>query len=60
MEDILTFHNIHEYNVFNKNETLHPLVGIVDLDKAEPRHLRRFRYNFYTIFLKKVKCGDLR
>ena len=60
MEDIINFRNIHEYNVFNNNETLHPLVSVVDLEKADPRRLRRLQYDFYTIFLKKIHCGDLR
>lgn len=60
MEDILYFNSIKEYNDFNKNKTLHPLVSIVHLDKADPRKLRRLRYGFYTVFLKQVFCGDLR
>ncbi len=60
MEEIINFRNIHEYNVFNNNETLHPLVSVVDLEKADPRRLRRLQYDFYTIFLKKIHCGDLR
>lgn len=60
MDDILNFSSIREYNVFNNNETLHPLVSVVHLDKAEPRKLKRLRYEFYTVFLKKIHCGDLR
>lgn len=60
MEDIVNFHNIREYNVFNNNETLHPLVSIVNLEKAGPRQFRRLRYEFYTVFFKKIHCGDLR
>jgi len=60
MEDIINFRNIKEYNAFNNNETLHPLVSVVYLDKADPRKLSRMRYDFYTIFLKKIHCGDLR
>lgn len=60
MDDIINFSNIKEYNVFNNNETLHPLVSVVNLDKADPRKLSRMRYDFYTIFLKKIHCGDLR
>jgi AraC family transcriptional activator of pobA len=59
-EDIINFRTITEYNTFNNHKTLHPLVSIVDLGKADPRLFRRFRYDFYTVFLKKVKCGDLR
>jgi AraC-like DNA-binding protein len=60
LEDILHFKSIKEYNDFNNNETLHPLISVVHLDKAAPRKLRKLRYGFYTIFLKKVHCGDLR
>ncbi len=60
MEEILKFTAIGQYNAFNKNETLHPLVSVVDLSKAEPREARRMSYNFYTVFLKEIKCGDLR
>lgn len=40
MDSIINFNSIKEYNEFNNNETLHPLVGVVHLDKAEPRQLR--------------------
>lgn len=60
MEDILKFDTISQYNAFNKNATLHPLVSVVDLSKAAPRKLRRMSYGFYTVFLKQIKCGDLR
>jgi len=60
MDNILNFNTITEYNLFNNQETLHPLVSVVDLSKAEPRQARRMRYGFYTVFLKKIKCGDLR
>jgi AraC family transcriptional activator of pobA len=60
MEEILKFDTINQYNDFNRNETLHPLVGVVDLSKAAPRKLRRISYGFYTVFLKEIKCGDLR
>jgi AraC-like DNA-binding protein len=60
MEEILKFDTIKEYNLFNNNETMHPLVGIVDLSKADPRKARRLSYGFYTIFFKEINCGDLR
>ena len=60
MDSKVKFNSIKEYNEFNNNETLHPLVGVVHLDKAEPRQLRRLRYSFYTVFFKKINCGDLR
>ncbi|MBX2952252.1 MAG: helix-turn-helix transcriptional regulator [Leadbetterella sp.] len=60
MDGVVNFSSIKEYNAFNHNETLHPLAGVVYLDKAAPRRNRRLRYEFYTIFLKKIHCGDLR
>jgi len=59
MDNILKFNNISEYNAFNNNETLHPLVSVVNLSKASPRSGSRMYFGFYTIFLKDVKCGDI-
>ena len=59
MDAMQRFNTISEYNAFNKNETKHPLVTVVDLSKADPRQLSRMYFGFYIIFLKDVKCGDL-
>jgi AraC family transcriptional regulator, transcriptional activator of pobA len=60
MEEILRFDTVGQYNAFNRNKTLHPLVSVVDLSKAAPRQLRRMSYGFYVVFLKEIKCGDLK
>lgn len=60
MEEILKFDTVGQYNAFNRNETLHPLVSVVDLSKAAPRQMRRMSYGFYVVFLKEIKCGDLK
>jgi hypothetical protein len=59
MDNLRRFETVRDYNVFNNNETLHPLVSVVDLSKAAPRQGSRMYFGFYTIFLKDVKCGDL-
>ncbi|QIP14171.1 AraC family transcriptional regulator [Spirosoma aureum] len=59
MDTLRRFETISDYNAFNNNETLHPLVSVVDLSKADPRQGSRMYFGFYTIFLKDVKCGDL-
>ncbi|KAA9347861.1 helix-turn-helix domain-containing protein [Larkinella humicola] len=59
MDTLRRFETINDYNVFNNNETRHPLVSVVDLSKADPRPGSRMFFGFYTIFLKDVKCGDL-
>jgi len=59
MDNIIRFESISDYNAFNNNETLHPLVSVVDFSKASPREGSRMYFGFFTIFLKDVKCGDL-
>jgi AraC-like DNA-binding protein len=60
MDTLRRFETISDYNAFNNNETRHPLVNVVDLSKANPRQASNMYFGFYTIFLKEVKCGDLR
>ena len=60
MDNMRRFETISDYNTFNNNETLHPLVSVVDLSKASPRKASSMYFGFYTVFLKDVKCGDLR
>jgi AraC family transcriptional activator of pobA len=59
MEKVLMINSVGKFSSMNNNETLHPLVNIVDLSKADERQNRRSNYGFYAIFLKEVKCGDL-
>jgi len=60
MDNIIRFETISSYNAYNNNETLHPLVSVVDLSKAATRAAASLFFGFYTIFLKDIKCGDLR
>lgn len=51
---------IADYNAGLGVETLHPLVSVVDFSQVGPlRHARRL-YGFYAVYLKDLKCGDLR
>jgi AraC-like DNA-binding protein len=60
MDDLLKLESVAQYNALVGHETLHPLVSVIDLSKAKPRKLRRMYYGVYAIFLKQIKCGDLR
>jgi AraC-like DNA-binding protein len=60
MNNLRRFETINDYNAFNNKETLHPLVSVIDLSKANPRQASNMYFGFYTVFLKEVKCGDLR
>ncbi len=60
MGEILKLDHICQYNELMGQETLHPLISVIDLSKAKSRTHFRASYGFYTIFLKELKCGDLR
>jgi len=65
MERIFRFDTVTEYNALNNQETLHPLVSVIDFSKANPRSWDgeknvRINYGLYCIFLKDVKGCDLR
>ena len=61
MGEIIKLDNICQYNEMVGQETLHPLVSVLDLSKSSRmmKHVR-MSYGFYAVFLKEVKCGDLR
>lgn len=60
MDKLRRFETVNDYNVFNNKETLHPLVSVIDLSQAAPRKASNMYFGIYTVFLKEVKCGDLR
>lgn len=65
MKQIFRFETVFEYNELNNHETLHPLVSIINFSNANPRSWggeKNIKLNFgmYCIFLKDVKCGDLK
>lgn len=60
MDEILKLDTIAQYNTLRGVETLHPLVSVVDMSKANPTQNMRINFGFYCVFLKEVKCGDLK
>jgi AraC-like DNA-binding protein len=60
MDQEHNFKTISEYNTFNNQETLHPLVSVIDFSKAQKRTGTKMNFELYCIFLKDVKCGDLK
>lgn len=65
MERIYKYDTVYEYNELNNHKTLHPLVSVIDFSKANPRSWNgqknvRLYFGLYCIFLKDVKCGDLK
>ncbi|WP_371131571.1 helix-turn-helix domain-containing protein [Sediminibacterium sp.] len=65
MEYIYPINNISQYNADNNHKTLHPLVTVIDFSKASLRDWGnvtsiKFQYGMYCIYLKDVKCGDMK
>ena len=60
MGEILKMNTIHDYHEFLGVKTLHPLVSVIGLAEVPPIRMARKNLGFYTVFLKDVKCGDLR
>lgn len=62
MNDIHVFHTIDEYNKLMGVETHHPLVSLIDFSKATFNGMfpSGHSYDFYMVFLKDIKCGDLK
>lgn len=51
---------VREYNDSVGAETLHPLVSVVDFDQIPTYQYFRRYMGVYAIFLKYIKCGDMR
>lgn len=65
MEGIFRFDTVKAYNDLNNHETFHPLVSVINFSNANPRTWGkekkvRINYGLYCIFLKDIKCGDLK
>lgn len=58
-QGIINIASIAEYNDLLGVETLHPLVSVINLADARPMRHQRHIFNFYTVFLKEVRCGDI-
>lgn len=60
MSAILKMDSVEDYNAYVGQKTAHPLVSVIDFSRIQPlRHVRK-SYGFYAIFLKDLKCGELK
>ena len=60
MGEVLKLDSVAEFNAIRGQETLHPLVSVLDQSKSQPVAVTRFYSGLYIVFLKEVKCGELR
>ncbi len=59
------FESVGQYNALCHHETLHPLVSVIDFSKSKPwtwpgGKSVKVNYGMYCVFLKEIKCGDLK
>lgn len=60
MSEIFRINTVTEYNNLVGQETLHPLISIVDFSKMKPFVFFKGQMSIYAVFLKDVKCGNIR
>lgn len=60
MDAIVHFDTVEQYNRLRGVPTHHPLVSVVDLTQARPMPAQTFHFGVYAIYLKELKCGELR
>lgn len=60
-DEMIVIDNVNRYNEIFGLEAKHPLVSIIDLTEATTWPTRAwFRYEVYALFLKNVRCGDIK
>lgn len=61
MEEVIKIESVDQYNKLYGYETQHPLVAVVNSEES-PTHPNHVTLNFgvYAIYLKYIKCGELR
>ena len=60
MSEIFKLESVSQFNAQRGQRTLHPLVSILDQSKSSPIKGARFVSELYIIFLKEVKCQELK
>jgi AraC family transcriptional activator of pobA len=60
VEPIKKLESVTQFNTERGQETLHPLISVLDQSKSTPIKPVRFMSDLYVIFLKEEKCADLR
>lgn len=60
MEKVHRLDNIADYNKVMAHKTLNPLVSLIDMSKSPRQANYKRNFGFYVVYLKEVKCGNLR
>jgi len=59
MDEIVKLDGVALFNSMRGQETLHPLVSVLDQSKSKPVPASRYYSGLYIVFLKEIKCGEL-
>jgi len=60
MEKILKIESVAQFNRDRGQKTLHPLASVLDQSLSKLIHEARYISELYIIFLKDMKCGELK
>jgi AraC-like DNA-binding protein len=60
MDEIVKLDSVVAYNNMRGPKTLHPLVTVLDLSKADPMPARIFNFGLYAVYLKELNCGEVK
>jgi AraC family transcriptional regulator, transcriptional activator of pobA len=60
MDTIKKLESIAQFNAERGQKTLHPLVSVLDQSKSKPIQAARFISGLYIVFLKNVKCAEIK
>ena len=60
MEKIIKIESVAQFNRDRGQKTLHPLVSVLDHSISKPVKEGRYLSELYIIFLKDLKCGELK
>jgi len=59
MEPITKLDSVAHFNEERGQETLHPLITLLDQTKSNPIRVHRFLSELYIVFFKHEKCADI-
>ena len=60
MEKIIKIESVAQFNRDRGQKTLHPLVSVLDQSLSKPVAEARYISEMYIVFLKDLKCGELK
>ncbi len=60
MDKIKKLESVKQFNAERGQKTFHPLVSVLDQSKSKPIHPAHYLSELYIIFLKDLKCADMK